>query len=129
MNIFFKNICFFLILVSVFSSSVGIASMHTDDIGQMTGCPFMGTEAVCQMGVFEHIRIFQSMFSGIPVKTFLSILLLFLIVTLAVTVVASRINSPPNELKSFTKEILNLSSFNRILRALSDGRIQLKIYA
>ena len=126
MSVSHKIIYLLLLLAFIFSSSAAIASMYRDTMDQMTGCPFMGTDAICQMGIFEHIGIFQSMFSGVPVRSiFAIILLVFLAVSLSIT----KIKSPPNALKFLIKESLHLPNFNRILIALSNGRLQPKLYA
>jgi hypothetical protein len=123
----YKNICIFIVLAFIFSFSVGMASMSIDDMGNMTGCPLMGMDTICQMGLFEHIGIFQNMFSGIPTKgVLLSILLVFLVVSF---VAIPHVNGLPNLFRLSTKESHRLPSFNIILIALSDGRLQPKLYA
>ena len=127
MGISRKNIYILVILAFVSISIGGIVGMHTDDMGQTTACPFTATSAICQMSVFEHIEAFQNMFSGILIKNiFLSILLILLIVSFSVTL---HINGPPNLFRFFIKESLSFSNFNKILLALSDGRLQPKLYA
>ena len=127
MGMSYKNICIFLVLAFVFSFSAGMISMHTDDMGNMTGCPFMGINSICQMGVFEHIGTFQNMFSGMPSKSVLtSILLVFLAVSFSAI---PHVNRSPNSSELSIKEDLSPPNFNRILLALSDGIIQPKLYA
>ena len=121
-----KNLSLLLVVVFIFSFNAGVA-VHMDDDGDMTGCPFMGMDAICQMGLFEHIRIFQGMFVGIPAKSISFATALFLaIVSLAITF---RINAPPSRIRFLVKENLRLLNFNRILLALSDGIVQPKLYA
>ena len=69
MAILGKKIALILVLSSLFSFSVGMMTMHIDDKGNMSDCPFTGADAICQMGIFEHIGIFQHMLIGIPSKS------------------------------------------------------------
>jgi|SRR3989344_2289197 len=127
MAIFGKKIAFILALAFSFSFSVGMMTMHTDDKGNMSDCPFMGVDAICQMGIFEHIGTFQSMFTGIPGKSILiTIILALVLVSLPVI---QRSGIPPDNIRFFTKESLQLPTFNKILLALSDGIIQPKLFA
>lgn len=125
-----KNTYLLLVLTFVFSSSVGMAGMHADDMGQMTRCPLMGMDSICRMGIFEHIRTFQNMFSGVLIDNiFSSILLLFLVFSLSTMAAIPMVNSPPLASRLFVKKNLSLPDFSRILVALSDGRLQPKLYA
>lgn len=127
MSLFQKKITLILILAFTFSLNAGMVSMHTDDMGNMTDCPFMGAAAICQMSPFEHIEAVQNMFNGIPVKSILlAIFSLILVISFATI---PKINSPPYGFRFFIKETAPLPSSNRILLALSDGRIQPKLYA
>ncbi|MBI2058004.1 MAG: hypothetical protein HYT63_03440 [Candidatus Yanofskybacteria bacterium] len=121
-----KNIYILLVLAFIFSFSAGMAGVHTDNMRQMTSCPFMIMDSICQMGIFEHIRAFQNLFSGVPIKSVLiSLLLVFLVVSFSVL----HLGELPDLFSFSTKENCSLHSFNRILLALSDGRLQPKIYA
>lgn len=122
-----QKLSIIIILAFAFSLNAGIASMHTDDMGNMTDCPFMGMDAICQMNPFEHITTVQIMFTGIPAKS-IGLAILSLILIISFTAIP-RINSPPNRFRFFINEISSLPSPNRILAALSDGRIQPKLYA
>src|SRR3989344_2407901 len=124
MAIFGKKIAFILALAFIFSFSVGMMTMHTDDKGNMSDCPFMGMDAICQMGIFEHIGTFQSMFMGIPAKSILFTIMLVLVLVSLALIPKSGI--PPNHLRIYIKENLQLPNFNKTLLALSDGRLQPK---
>ncbi|MDP3696418.1 MAG: hypothetical protein Q8R55_00090 [Candidatus Taylorbacteria bacterium] len=127
MAIFGKKIALIIVLAFVLSFSVGMMTTHTDDKGNMSDCPFMGMDAICQMSIFEHIGTFQSMFTGIPGRSILSGIIFPLVLVSLVTIQKSGI--PPDNLRFFMKENLQLPSFNKILFALSDGTIQPKLYA
>lgn len=62
-------------------SSFGVlhfSMMQTD--GQMSGCPFMGEGAICQMNPLEHLAAWQSAFTTIlPDQSLASLLLLLLL--------------------------------------------------
>lgn len=49
--------------------------------GHMSGCPFMGMAAVCQMNPFEHISALQNMFLTTAAENTLALLLLTIIAT------------------------------------------------
>lgn len=117
-----------LILAFTLSSSAGIAGMHTDEMGNMTGCPFMGMDSICQMGPLGHIGAFQSMFTGLPTKHTLFAILLFVFLVVSLATIP-KINSPPDTFIFFIKEAFRSPVPNRILVALSDGIIQPKLYA
>lgn len=126
-NMSYKNTHILLVLALVFSSSAGVTSMYAGDMENMTGCPFSGTASICQMGVFEHIGAFQNMFLSVPAESvLLSVLLVFLFVSFPAI---PHINGPPNSFRFFIRESFSFSNLNRILLALSDGRLQPKLYA
>lgn len=126
MAIFGKKIALMLALAFVFSFSVGLMAVHIDDKGNMSDCPFMGMNAICQMGIFEHIGIFQSMFMGIPAKSILFAIIFALVFISLVGIRGGGILSDKPRL--FIKTSLQLPIFNKILLALSDGIIQPKLY-
>ena len=127
MAILGKKIALILALSFFFSFSIGMMTMRIDDKGNMSDCPFTGADAICQMGIFEHIGIFQHMLIGIPSKSILfTITLALALISLAVI---QKSAIPPDKIRFFIKEGLILPNFNKILLALSDGIIQPKLYA
>lgn len=121
-----KKIVILLVSSLFFSFSMGMM-MYSDDGDNMSSCPFMDMDVVCQMGLFEHLGVFQNMFIGTPVKSiFFVIIFLIILVTLALV---PEINAPPNKRRFFVEENLRLPNFNRIISALADGIIQPKLYA
>src|SRR3989344_1512038 len=130
MGISRKNIYILVTLAFVSVSTGGIVSMHTDDMGQMTACPFTVTSAICHMSVFEHIGTFQNMFLGMPIKIILLSLLLTILV-LSFPIASSNNNGPPNAFRFSIRTYYRFPdiNFNRLLLALSDGRLQPKLYA
>ena|SRR3989338_7892036 len=120
------KISLLLILVIIFSFSFGVTTMQMDKDGNMSDCPFMGMDAICQMDIFEHIGAFQNVFTVIPGKSILFVIVLALVlVSLAIK---RQSGIPPDNLRFFTRESLRLPNFNKILLALSDGVIQPKLY-
>ncbi len=127
MSPFQKKTSLVLILAIIFSFGFGMATMQMDKDGNMSDCPFMGMNAICQMGASEHIGAFQNMFSGVQTRSALvSILFIFLALS---SLMIPKGNSPPNMVGLLIKECPHLYNFNKILLALSDGIIQPKIYA
>ncbi len=125
---FGKKITLILALVFVLSFSVGMMTMHTDDKGNMSDCPFLNSTSICQMSFSEHMATFQGMFRAVPVKaTLLSILILALSSILYFKDTIS-IYSLSVQVRSFVKNNPELLTTNKLLLALSDGIIQPKLY-
>lgn len=57
-------------------------TMPMDSGGHMTGCPFMGATAVCNMTPLEHMAAWQSMFTSTPAQAANVLTLLLLAATL-----------------------------------------------
>ena len=78
-----------LVAIAIFTFLVvGIFGIfHNMDMsskGQMANCPFMGVTAICNMTPFEHIAVWQNMFTSIPQQsTVLALLSLLLSLALA----------------------------------------------
>lgn len=117
-----------LIIGLLFSASFGLVmSMRTDAMGQMSDCPFSHGEALCQMGVFEHLDRFQQAFASIPVKV---IVLTFLISLIWFSSDNKTKVFYQNSRLLYLKSIRELSNvFDDFLLALSDGIVQPKLYA
>ena len=118
-------ISFIIFLVFGLSST-----MHMNDDGSMSDCPFMGQASLCQMSVFEHIAKFQSIFTITVQKNLIAFLILIL--TLIFTTIVGYLLftlAPPKQIVYTTRECHRGVTFNKILLALSDGRLQPKLYA
>ncbi len=124
-----KKISLLVILVLILFFSFGMATMNIDNKGDMSNCPFMNSGAICQMSFSEHIATFQSIFRAIPSRIVLSLMLALAFLLVLCSKPISRIYSPPIKLEYFIKYDFQLSIYNKILLALSDGIIQPKIYA
>lgn len=61
-----------IIFLLVGTFGLGNIGMYMNGDGHMSGCPFMGMSAVCQMSPFDHISAWQNMFSAIPAKNLFS---------------------------------------------------------
>lgn len=117
-----------LVLVIIFSFSFGVATMDMDENSNMLNCPFVDTATICPMNFAEHIIIFQNTFKAISSKmTLLPVLVLAFLLTLYLKPIP-RIYSPPN-LLLFLKNNSEQPFVNKLLLALSDGRIQPRLYA
>ncbi len=116
-----------LSLVLAFTLGVVIMSMHTDDRGQMSDCPFSQGQAICQMGIFEHLDRFQAAFTGISAKVLFSFSLLLL---LALFLLSDNQKLLVSKIKiGYLKRRYSIPIFDTFLSALSDGIIQPKFYA
>lgn len=128
-----ENLIIFVLVSFVFASVLGVGmSMETTN-GQMSGCPFMASQAtLCQMSVTEHISQWQQAFLGVPTKTGLLALLMILIVVVVIPL--AKLFSQFEKLtelaaRLFTYHKANLVKiFNPLLLAFSDGILNQKIY-
>lgn len=110
----------------LFASFGLVVSMGTDDMGQMSDCPFINGGALCQMSMFEHLISFQQAFTSIPVRIVTILLLVSLILFLADKKTKVFVS---NSRSLYLESIRNSSSvFNVFLLALSDGIVQPKLY-
>lgn len=93
------------LLARVVLTSVAVASMlgmwHVPGLGmgrdgEMRGCPLMvGMATLCTMNTFEHLAVWQRMFTAIP--STLGPLLLFLSMWVFLAVRFWRVLHPPND--------------------------------
>lgn len=129
MFLFNKNLILILLLSIVLSFSFGMATMNMDKNGNMTDCPFSDSDVFCPMSFAEHVAIFQSTFTAIPYKT-ISLLALTTVGLLTLFFrLDPRIYSPPASSGRFVKNNFTPLFFNNLLLAISDGRLQPKLYA
>ena len=130
---FSENLIIFVLAAFAFMSILGMGiNMEMKD-DQMSGCPFITSEAsMCQMGVMEHIAEWQQAFLGVPAKTNF----LVLPVVLLIWVLASAIK-PFSRLKKLTESAARFLAyhranfakvFNPLIIAFSDGILNPKIY-
>src|SRR5258708_39146515 len=63
-------------LLSISFLGIAYSGMRMSTAGSMPGCPFMGETGICQMTPFEHIALWQSMFTSTPQPLALLALLL-----------------------------------------------------
>lgn len=125
----FKPLLVLFLLAYLFVLTMGAMTMVMDESGDTSSCPFMGEAVICQMGVFEHITIFQSVFRSVPQES--SLILLLSGVLLAVL---SLIKKPgliaQDKFRQFPRTNQSvIATFNKFLLALADGIIQPKLYA
>jgi len=128
-----ENLTLFVLISFAFISIAGMSmGMETKD-GQMSGCPFMASEAsMCQMNITEHISQWQEIFLGVPNKTnFLALAIVLLIVILASFI------KPFSQLKRLSTCTARFLAHHRVnfakvfdplLVAFSDGILNPKIY-
>ncbi len=94
-NILPKNLDFIatwvllaFLAINVFSLSY-LGGMEKRDNGTMNGCIFDGRAEICTMSILGHISSLQGMFTAIPQKTNLLILLFALILTIGALAVSA----------------------------------------
>ncbi len=104
-------------------------TMHMNDDGSMSGCPFMGQALLCQMSVFEHIAKFQSLFTAVVQNNLIAFLAAILI-TIFTTIIGHLLftTAPPKQL-AYANHAPQGVTFNKILLAISDGIIQPKLFS
>jgi hypothetical protein len=111
-------------------SSFGVlhfSMMQTD--GQMSGCPFMGEGAICQMNPLEHLAAWQSAFTTIlPGQSvvFLLLLLSFLLLRFGRQSFARNKDSPIHLFYIRYRE--RLFFLNPLQEAFSNGILNLKVF-
>jgi hypothetical protein len=111
-------------------SSFGVlhfSMMQTD--GQMSGCPFMGEGAICQMNPLEHLAAWQSAFTTIlPGQSvvFLLLLLSFLLLRFGRQSFARNKDSPIHLFYIRYRE--RLFFLNPLQEAFSNGILNPKVF-
>lgn len=130
MSVNIESVSKFLILalfagyLSVIGS--GMVTMHMDESGE-SFCPFDLGNVICKMGVFEHLSMLQAVFRGILTSSpYLLLALAFYIFFISAGNPMTGARNPAYLLRYKESETLPAS---KILRALSDGIIQAKLYA
>jgi heme/copper-type cytochrome/quinol oxidase subunit 4 len=125
----FRFITFLTLLPLALVLTFGvIMGMHTDSMGQMSDCPFAQGQAICQMGIFEHLNRFQRAFNSIPVKV-LSTLSVLLFLAFSPSSDYQKGLLQKNKLLYLKRARGHISIFNTFLLAISDGIVQPKLFA
>jgi len=133
---------FFLILgisaflaIGVFGMSYS-SDMKMKDDGQMSGCIFDGRAEICLMTFAEHLSRWQGMFTAIPQKADLLVLLFALISAIGVLVFSILKQNQLLLLKYFSdrwrlylKQNPHIPFFDPLREAFSQGILNPKIYA
>ncbi|MBI4114483.1 MAG: hypothetical protein HY445_01420, partial [Candidatus Niyogibacteria bacterium] len=108
------------------------AGMRANDDGNMEGCIFTGKTMLCQMGIIEHISLWQGMFTATPQKVYaLLALVVLLIAAVFVVIHYLRHSADREQIISSYLYILrhpDISLFDPLRRAFSRGIIHPKIY-
>lgn len=131
-----KTFLIFSLLAFVTLSTFGLghmSGMEANKDGNMEGCIFTGKTMLCEMGIVEHISLWQSMFTAMPQESLMLLALLILLV--AVIFVTKNILVPPRLFSSealtkqlYLKEHPDLPLFNPLKEAFSQGILNPKIY-
>lgn len=68
LRLVYKPLFVLAVVAMLLTASFGGAhvGMDPDMQGQMSGCPFMGMSAICNMTPLEHITAWQNMFTTLP---------------------------------------------------------------
>lgn len=118
-----------IILISyAFVLSLGAMSITLDEPGGMSDCPFMTGHSICPMGILEHITTFQNVFKAVFPGTFLYLIILSILSLIYFSNPYLNINSPP-KLQFFLRNTASIFIPNKLILAISDGRIQPKLFA
>lgn len=109
------------------------ADMPMNEDGGMEGCIFMGKTMFCKMSVIEHIALWQSMFTAVPQKSAMFLVLSILLIV--VIFITKNILAPPRLFKRYAPayklyltEHPNLPLCNPLKTAFSRGILNPKIY-
>lgn len=131
--VFFLALGFFaFVTLSIFGLG-HMSGMTASENGDMAGCIFTGKTMLCKMSVVEHISLWQSMLTVAPQEN----LMLLALFTLFIAVIFMTKNIPvPLDLsrgetqirRFYLKEHSNLSFFNPLKEAFSQGILNPKIY-
>src|SRR3989338_10557198 len=137
-----KNILNFLLIFGISAFlAVGVFGMsHSSDMkmndnGTMSGCLFDGRAEICPMTIAEHLSRWQGMFTAIPQKAGLLMLLFALISAVGALVFSILKRNQLLLLKYFSdrwrlylKQNPHLSLFDHLREAFSRGILNPKIY-
>ncbi len=76
-----KTLLVSLLITFMFVGGFGVFhfGMDMDMEGGMSGCPFMGMTAICEMTPYEHISEWQAAFTTLPHTNTLTLLLISLL--------------------------------------------------
>ena len=103
--------------------------------GHMSGCPFMGTTAVCQMTPLEHISAWQNMFTATVTQNsdqFIILMSLFGLTFIAIAALRLMFDSCVALLESrqklYAKRLPAFSLTNPLQEAFSQGILNPKLY-
>ena len=115
-------------VLSVFA--FGVMTMNMSDDGSMSACLFIDQGMVmCPMSLAQHIGIVQGIFNVIP-KNMISIISPYILLAILALFSINKLGIDFNESRRYFYTIPPPSlSFNKILLALSDGKLQPKLYA
>ena len=98
----------------------------------MSGCIFTGKVMLCNMGIVEHISLWQSMFTATPTKNIISSLLFLAVFAIVFLALHKNILTPPLSkyflLKQYQRREPSDISFNPVRYALAKGILHPKIY-
>lgn len=119
----------FILIILLGASQIFAMEMNED--GNMDGCPFTGKTMLCKMNILEHLSLWQSMFTVIPKK---SVVLLVLISVLTAVILFNRsvltrllIRKQESQLLYFLQHS-GLYFLNIIQEIFSQGILHPKIY-
>ena len=119
--------------VAFFGASQTMAMEKQSD-GTMGGCLFTGMEEICKMSFTEHLTQWQSMFTTTVTQNAFTVILLLLLAVVFVTVGIFKRNLlllssyHATRWRLYIKQNPNLSLFNPLREAFSQGILNPKIY-
>lgn len=134
-----KNLITYLAMLSLVAfvavSLFGLghtAGMKANEDGNMEGCIFTGKTMLCQMGIGEHISLWQGMFAATPQKISVLLTLIVLLVAAVFVIINHwlRTASIKQELvrRFYLFRNTEINLFDPLRRAFSRGIIHPKIY-
>src|SRR3989344_5522780 len=106
--------------------------MGINEDGTMSGCLFNGRTEICDMAFFEHISIWQGIFSATQNTDFINLLSLIILLSVSIATATTNQNLASllrlfNTRKLYILKSLNLH-FNYLKKAFSQGILEPKIY-
>jgi len=119
--------------VAFFGASQSMG-MEMRDNGTMGGCMFTGMEEICEMSFTEHLTQWQSMFTTTVTQNAFTVILLLLLAVVFVAVGIFKRNllllssRHTTRWRLYIKQKPNLSLFNPLKEAFSQGILNPKIY-
>jgi len=119
--------------VAFFGASQTMGMDQQSD-GTMGGCMFTGMEEICEMSFTEHLAQWQSMFTTTVTQNAFTVILLLLLAVVFVTVGIFKRNLLllfsyyTTRWRLYIKQNPNLSLFNPLKEAFSQGILNPKIY-